>query len=273
MATCSQRASPAGTAGAVPAGSLRRSRPPRARRRARAGGAVAALARELGSPIVELTVRADNPAQDFYQRTASQPLPQCLTYVLAGARSMRWPRPRPPRPQSMTNAHQLASGLTRSAARCGDGSVEPRLPDHQRKTRPCRQGSGIASGDHSRNRRRYGADSGSPRAQRPGSGRGYAFEPQRHAPRRPTSRHRAATTAAIQNSLNGDRPIAAASGKPLSGCSTKAVATTISSTRTTKRAVSATTEVLPERCAQQHEKREAKPGAEHHRWRRARARI
>ena len=46
---------------------------------------VAALARELGSPIVELTVRADNnPAQTFYQRAGFQPLPQCLTYVLAG---------------------------------------------------------------------------------------------------------------------------------------------------------------------------------------------
>lgn len=46
---------------------------------------VAALACELGSPIVELTVRADNnPAQTFYQRAGFQPLPQCLTYVLAG---------------------------------------------------------------------------------------------------------------------------------------------------------------------------------------------
>jgi ribosomal protein S18 acetylase RimI-like enzyme len=45
---------------------------------------VAALACELGSPIVELTVRADNSAQAFYLRTGFQPLPQCLTYVLAG---------------------------------------------------------------------------------------------------------------------------------------------------------------------------------------------
>jgi len=45
---------------------------------------VAALAREVGSPIVELTVRADNPARDFYQRAGFQPLPECLTYVLAG---------------------------------------------------------------------------------------------------------------------------------------------------------------------------------------------
>jgi len=45
---------------------------------------VAALARDVGSPIVELTVRADNPAQTFYQRNGFQPLPECLTYVLAG---------------------------------------------------------------------------------------------------------------------------------------------------------------------------------------------
>jgi len=45
---------------------------------------VAALACELGSPIVELTVRADNPAQAFYQRNGFTPLPQCLTYILAG---------------------------------------------------------------------------------------------------------------------------------------------------------------------------------------------
>ena len=46
---------------------------------------VAALAREIGSPIVELTVRADNErAQAFYQRQGFAPLPQCLTYVLAG---------------------------------------------------------------------------------------------------------------------------------------------------------------------------------------------
>ncbi len=45
---------------------------------------VAALARDTGSPIVELTVRADNPAQSFYIRNGFQPVPQCLTYVLAG---------------------------------------------------------------------------------------------------------------------------------------------------------------------------------------------
>jgi GNAT superfamily N-acetyltransferase len=45
---------------------------------------VAAYANALGSPIVELTVRADNPAQQFYLRAGFQLLPQCLTYVLAG---------------------------------------------------------------------------------------------------------------------------------------------------------------------------------------------
>jgi hypothetical protein len=29
-------------------------------------------------------VRADNPAQNFYVRTGFQPLPHCLTFVLAG---------------------------------------------------------------------------------------------------------------------------------------------------------------------------------------------
>jgi ribosomal protein S18 acetylase RimI-like enzyme len=46
---------------------------------------VAALARDIGSPIVELTVRADNnPARAFYTRSGFQPLPNCLTFVLAG---------------------------------------------------------------------------------------------------------------------------------------------------------------------------------------------
>jgi GNAT superfamily N-acetyltransferase len=45
---------------------------------------VAALARDVGSPIVELTVRSDNPAQNFYARSGFQPLPHCLTFVLAG---------------------------------------------------------------------------------------------------------------------------------------------------------------------------------------------
>ena len=46
---------------------------------------VAALARDIGSPIVELTVHADNPAQNFYRSNGFQPLPQCLTFVLAGS--------------------------------------------------------------------------------------------------------------------------------------------------------------------------------------------
>ena len=45
---------------------------------------VAALARDVGSPIVELTVRSDNPAQNFYLRSGFEPLPHCLTFVLAG---------------------------------------------------------------------------------------------------------------------------------------------------------------------------------------------
>jgi len=45
---------------------------------------VAAHAHGLGSPIVELTVHADNPAQAFYQRNGFRHLPQCLTFVLAG---------------------------------------------------------------------------------------------------------------------------------------------------------------------------------------------
>ena len=45
---------------------------------------VAAHAHDLGSPIVELTVWADNPAQDFYQRNGFAHLPQCLTYVIGG---------------------------------------------------------------------------------------------------------------------------------------------------------------------------------------------
>ena len=46
---------------------------------------VAAYACEIGSPIVELTVRADNAAaQNFYRQAGCTALPQCLTYVLAG---------------------------------------------------------------------------------------------------------------------------------------------------------------------------------------------
>lgn len=45
---------------------------------------VATFAHDIGSPIVELTVRATNPAQNFYRRTGFSALPECLTYVLAG---------------------------------------------------------------------------------------------------------------------------------------------------------------------------------------------
>jgi GNAT superfamily N-acetyltransferase len=44
---------------------------------------VALLARERGSPLVELTVRTDNPAQSFYLRSGFVPVPHCRTYVLA----------------------------------------------------------------------------------------------------------------------------------------------------------------------------------------------
>jgi ribosomal protein S18 acetylase RimI-like enzyme len=47
-------------------------------------GRVAALACDIGSPIIELTVRANNPAQSFYLRTGFQPLPECLTFVVGG---------------------------------------------------------------------------------------------------------------------------------------------------------------------------------------------
>ncbi len=47
---------------------------------------VAAYACEIGSPIVELTVHADNAsAQNFYREAGCLSLPQCQTYVLAGA--------------------------------------------------------------------------------------------------------------------------------------------------------------------------------------------
>lgn len=46
---------------------------------------VAAYARDLGSPIVELTVRAGNPAQMFYVSSGFAPLPECHTFVLSGS--------------------------------------------------------------------------------------------------------------------------------------------------------------------------------------------
>jgi len=46
-------------------------------------GCVAALAFERGSPVVELTVRADNPARRLYRRIGFQQV-DCATYVVAG---------------------------------------------------------------------------------------------------------------------------------------------------------------------------------------------
>jgi len=45
---------------------------------------VAAHAHDIGSPMVELSVRADNPAQAFYRQNGFVMLPPCPTYVLAG---------------------------------------------------------------------------------------------------------------------------------------------------------------------------------------------
>ena len=45
---------------------------------------VATHAKTIGSPMVELSVRADNPAQLLYQQSGFQVLPPCPTYVLAG---------------------------------------------------------------------------------------------------------------------------------------------------------------------------------------------
>lgn len=45
---------------------------------------VAGEAVEQGATLIELNVAADNPAREFYQRIGFQPVPQCLTYVLAG---------------------------------------------------------------------------------------------------------------------------------------------------------------------------------------------
>jgi hypothetical protein len=45
---------------------------------------VARFARERGSPLIELTVRADNRAQAFYLRHGFVSVTNCLTYVLAG---------------------------------------------------------------------------------------------------------------------------------------------------------------------------------------------
>jgi ribosomal protein S18 acetylase RimI-like enzyme len=47
-------------------------------------GCVAALALECGSPLVELTVREDNPARRLYARLGFQQV-ECASYVMAGA--------------------------------------------------------------------------------------------------------------------------------------------------------------------------------------------
>jgi ribosomal protein S18 acetylase RimI-like enzyme len=46
-------------------------------------GCVAALALARGSPLVELTVREDNPARRLYDRTGFQQV-DCANYVIAG---------------------------------------------------------------------------------------------------------------------------------------------------------------------------------------------
>jgi GNAT superfamily N-acetyltransferase len=45
---------------------------------------VASHAQSIGSPMVELSVGADNPAQLLYRQSGFQMLPPCPTYVLAG---------------------------------------------------------------------------------------------------------------------------------------------------------------------------------------------
>ena len=47
-------------------------------------GCVAALAVERGSPLVELTVREDNPARRLYRRLGFHQV-ECANYVIAGA--------------------------------------------------------------------------------------------------------------------------------------------------------------------------------------------
>jgi ribosomal protein S18 acetylase RimI-like enzyme len=50
---------------------------------------VAADALALRSPMVELTVRANNPANEFYRRTGFEPVEHCVNYVAAGGRLAR----------------------------------------------------------------------------------------------------------------------------------------------------------------------------------------
>ena len=44
---------------------------------------VAGIALEAKAALVHLNVRAANPARDFYSRTGFQPVPECLTYLIA----------------------------------------------------------------------------------------------------------------------------------------------------------------------------------------------
>jgi len=46
---------------------------------------VAADARERGMSMIELNVRANNPAREFYRRIGFEHLSQCLTYVVSGS--------------------------------------------------------------------------------------------------------------------------------------------------------------------------------------------
>jgi ribosomal protein S18 acetylase RimI-like enzyme len=86
MATCSRRVITGWTGPVLFLQDLFVDAPHRRRGVARALVArVAAHAHEIGSPIVELTVRADNFAQTFYRRNGFEHLPHCLTYVLSGS--------------------------------------------------------------------------------------------------------------------------------------------------------------------------------------------
>ena len=49
-------------------------------------GRVAADALALRSPMVELTMHADNPAHEFYRRAGFEPVEHCVHYLAAGAR-------------------------------------------------------------------------------------------------------------------------------------------------------------------------------------------
>ena len=60
-------------------------------------GCVAALSLERGSPLVELTVREDNPARRFYGRLGFHQV-QCANYVIAGSALASLAAPVRPRP-------------------------------------------------------------------------------------------------------------------------------------------------------------------------------